>query len=214
MKTYISKNQTVKQGSVTTDELVVDGQLIVTGTLNAKVIRGRGSVQAHDITAGEIRIRSVTAEETLTADTVRADRVYAEYGKIGKSLYARICIVVTHLKGGLVASPLLGCKETDIEECVVLPQRKYSWPGFRWSTFWRRLGLRLRSDRQKKKQRRKQRRHNAKSQVAELKKLLAAQQERLDVLEKNIHALEEEQSYRQASPEPVGEVIHLPAAAA
>lgn len=210
MKTYISKNQSVKQGSLVTDELVVDGQLIVTGALNAKVIRGRGSIQARDITAGEISIRSVTAEETLTADTVLADRVYAEYGNIGKRMYTRICSVVTHLKGVLVVSPLLGCRETDIEECVVLPQRQYSWLRFRWSTFW----LRRHSNRQSKKQQRKQRRKNTKKQIAELENLLAAQLERVGALEKAVRALQEEQRVSPVQPEPAVDVIRLPTVAA
>ena len=36
MKMYISKNQVVKQGNVTTDKLVVHGQLIVAGKVKAR----------------------------------------------------------------------------------------------------------------------------------------------------------------------------------
>ena len=112
MKMYISKNQVVKQGNVTTDKLVVHGQLIVAGKVKAQTVKGRGSIQARDIVAEKIKVKNLSAE-SLTALYVEADRIDAEHAKIKGHIYGRICLLVHHLKSRIAASPLLGCDKVE-----------------------------------------------------------------------------------------------------
>ena len=132
MKMYISKNQVVKQGNVTTDKLVVHGQLIVADKVKAQMVKGRGSIQARDIVAEKIKVKNLSAE-SLTALYVEADRIDAEHAKIKGHIYGRICLLVHHLKSRIAASPLLGCDKVEADECLVLPVRRYFWPRFRFS---------------------------------------------------------------------------------
>ena len=140
MKMYISKKQVIKQTNVITDELIVHGQLIVAGTIKAKKIKGHGSVQAQNITAQTILVKNLTADN-LSAEQVEAERIDAEYADVKDHVYARICLLVRHLKAHIAASPMLGCDEVDADACIVLPTHQYSWPGFKIYVWFRRIFL-------------------------------------------------------------------------
>lgn len=195
MKMYISKNQVVKQGNVTTDKLVVHGQLIVAGKVKAQTVKGRGSIQARDIVAEKIKVKNLSAE-SLTALYVEADRIDAEHAKIKGYIYGRICLLVHHLKSRIAASPLLGCDKVEADECLVLPVRRYFWPRFRFSVLVHRILLKLHSGVRTKKKTERQQKAADDLRFAEYDAQLAQMMQLIEQQKKVIEEL------RQAAPQP------------
>lgn len=142
---YVPRNQTTRLENLRAEKLIVDGSLIVSGKLCAGICRGKGSVQAGDMDADTLRLSSVTCDGNLTARKITAQRVYAESIHVTKRIWCLVSLIAKFVVAPSVATPLLGCENGDIQECVIIPQRKYSSRRFRRAVRWHRFWLRLRT---------------------------------------------------------------------
>ena len=128
---YVPYGQTVRFETLRVDKLIVDGNLIVEGKISAVICRGKGSVQVGDMEVDKLRLSSVTCEGRLKAREVISRRVYAESVHISKRIWCLISLVAKYLVAPCVATPLLGCENGDLQDCVIVPQRDYSLRRFR-----------------------------------------------------------------------------------
>ena len=128
---YVPYGQTVRFETLRVDKLIVDGSLIVKGKISAVICRGKGSVQVGDMEVDKLRLSSVTCEGRLKAREVISRRVYAESVHISKRIWCLISLVAKYLVAPCVATPLLGCENGDLQDCVIVPQRDYSLRRFR-----------------------------------------------------------------------------------
>lgn len=142
---YVPRGQTTRLENLYAEKLIVDGSLIVSGKLCAGICRGNGSVQAADMEADTLRLSSVTCDGSLTAREITAQRVYAESVHVTKHIWCLVSLIAKFVVAPSVATPLLGCENGDIQECVIIPQRKYSSRRFRRAVRWHRFWLRLRT---------------------------------------------------------------------
>lgn len=142
---YVPRNQTTRLENLRAEKLIVDGSLIISGKLCAGICRGKGSVQAGDMEADTLRLSSVTCDGSLTAREITAQRVYAESVHVTKRIWCLVSLIAKFVVTPSVATPLLGCENGDIQECVIVPQRKYSSRCFRRAVRWHRFWLRLRT---------------------------------------------------------------------
>ncbi|MFR4875345.1 MAG: hypothetical protein ACLUBZ_00280 [Ruthenibacterium lactatiformans] len=140
---YVPHGQTTRLENLYTDKLIVDGTLIVAKKLCAGACRGKGSVQAGDMEMDTLRLSSVTCDGSLTAREITAQRVYAESVHASKRIWCLVSLIAKFVVAPSVATPLLGCENGDIQDCVIIPQRNYSPRRFRRAVRWHRFWMRL-----------------------------------------------------------------------
>jgi len=133
---YVPYGQTVHVESLRVDKLIVDGSLIVEGKISAVICRGKGSAQVGDMEVDKLHLSSVTCEGSLKAREVISRRVYAESIHISKRIWCLISLVAKYLVAPYAATPLLGCENGDLQDCVIVPQRDYSLRRFRRTVCW------------------------------------------------------------------------------
>ena len=124
MKTvYIPKGMEVSHMSLTTEHLVVDGSLTITGELSAKTIGGRGFVEAGIVSADGIRV------DDLTAVSVICQRLCAKRAEASQIFASERIDVTCFLGADRVTTPRLAAALSDIDEVtadetVHLPPKK------------------------------------------------------------------------------------------
>ncbi len=111
MKTvYIPQGAEVSHMNLTTEHLVVDGSLTITGSLKAKTIGGRGFMEAGAVSADGIRMDDLKAVgvtcRRLTAKRVEASQIFASE-RIDVSCF---------LGADRVVTPKLAVSLSDIDE--------------------------------------------------------------------------------------------------
>lgn len=185
---YVPYGQTVRFETLRVDKLIVDGNLIVEGKISAVICRGKGSVQVGDMEVDKLRLSSVTCEGRLKAREVISRRVYAESVHISKRIWCLISLVAKYLVAPCVATPLLGCENGDLQDCVIVPQRDYSLRRFRRTVCWHRFLSHIRA----RGKRLEKQRHTKKAAIQETDaRAIEKQTEQTDeVLDQLIHKME------------------------
>ena len=185
---YVPYGQTVRFETLRVDKLIVDGSLIVEGKISAVICRGKGSVQVGDMEVDKLRLSSVTCEGRLKAREVISRRVYAESIHISKRIWCLISLVAKYLVAPCVATPLLGCENGDLQDCVIVPQRDYSLRRFRRTVCWHRFLSHIRA----RGKRLEKQRHTKKAAIQETDaRAIEKQTEQTDeVLDQLIHKME------------------------
>ena len=143
--TYIPKGMEVSHMSLTTEHLVVDGSLTITGTLKAKTISGRGFVEAGAVSAGGIRV------DDLKAVSVTCKRLCAKRAEASQIFASEGIDVSCFLGADRVVTPKLTVALSDIDEVTVdetvhLPPKKRSLLRFWLASALRSLLIRLTAD--------------------------------------------------------------------
>ena len=143
MKTvYIPKGMEVSHMSLTTEHLVVDGSLTITGELSAKTIGGRGFVEAGIVSADGIRVDDLTAVsvicQRLCAKRAEASQIFASEG-VDVSCFLGAERVVTPR----LAVALSDIDEVTADEIINLPPKKRSllrfWLASALRSWWMRF---------------------------------------------------------------------------
>lgn len=185
---YVPYGQTVHVESLRVDKLIVDGSLIVEGKISAVICRGKGSAQVGDMEVDKLHLSSVTCEGSLKAREVISRRVYAESIHISKRIWCLISLVAKYLVAAYAATPLLGCENGDLQDCVIVPQRDYSLRRFRRTVCWHHFLSHVRA---RGKHLEKQR-HTKKASIQETDaRAIEKQTEQTDeVLDQLIHKME------------------------
>lgn len=182
---YVPYGQTVRFETLRVDKLIVDGNLIVEGKISAVICRGKGSVQVGDMEVDKLRLSSVTCEGRLKAREVISRRVYAESVHISKRIWCLISLVAKYLVAPCVATPLLGCENGDLQDCVIVPQRDYSLRRFRRTVCWHRFLSHVRA----REKRLERQRHTKKAAIQETD-ARAIEKQADEVLDQLIHKME------------------------
>ena len=143
MKTvYIPKGMEVSHMSLTTEHLVVDGSLTITGELSAKTIGGRGFVEARIVSADGIRVDDLTAVsvicQRLCAKRAEASQIFASEG-VDVSCFLGAERVVTPR----LAVALSDIDEVTADETIHLPPKKRGLLRFWLASALRSLWVRL-----------------------------------------------------------------------
>lgn len=124
MKTvYIPQGTDVSHMELTTEHLVVDGSLTVTGDLKAKTIGGRGFVEAGAVSADGIRM------DDLKAVSVTCKRLCAKRAEASQIFASEGVDVSCFLGADRVVTPRLAVALSDIDEVTAdesihLPPKK------------------------------------------------------------------------------------------
>lgn len=124
MKTvYIPAGAEVSHMNLTTEHLVVDGSLTITGSLKAKTIGGRGFVEAGSVSADGIRV------DDLKAVGVTCRRLTAKRAEASQIFASERIDVTCFLGADRVVTPKLAVALSDIDEVtadetVHLPPKK------------------------------------------------------------------------------------------
>mgnify|MGYP000010762514 CR=1 FL=1 len=185
---YVPYGQTVRFEALRVDKLIEDGSRIVEGKISAVICRGKGSVQAGDMEVDKLRLSSVTCEGSLKAREVISRRVYAESVHISKRIWCLISLVAKYLVAPYAATPLLGCENGNLQDCVIVPQRDYSLRRFRRTVFRHRFLSYIRA---KGKRFEKQRRTKKEAIQETNPRTVEKQTEQTDeVLDQLIHKME------------------------
>ncbi len=143
MKTvYIPKGMEVSHMSLTTEHLVVDGSLTVTGDLKAKTIGGRGFVEAGGVSADGIRV------DDLKAVSVTCKRLCAKRAEASQIFASESVDVSCFLGADRVVTPRLTVTLSDIDEVTAdetihLPPKKRGLLRFWLASALRSLWVRL-----------------------------------------------------------------------
>lgn len=140
--TYIPKGMEVSHMSLTTEHLVVDGSLTITGTLKAKTIGGRGFVEAGAVSAGGIRV------DDLKAVSVTCKRLCAKRAEASQIFASEGVDVSCFLGADRVVTPKLTVALSDIDEATAdetihLPPKKRGLLRFCLASALRALWVRL-----------------------------------------------------------------------
>jgi len=143
MKTvYIPMGADVSHMNFTTEHLVVDGSLTITGELSAKTIGGRGFVEAGIVPADGIRVDDLTAVsvicQRLCAKRAEASQIFASEG-VDVSCFLGADRVVTPR----LAVALSDIDEVTADETIHLPPKKRGLLRFWLASALRSLWVRL-----------------------------------------------------------------------
>lgn len=129
MKTmYIPKGTVMRYESINTDTLIVKGQLIVKGIIQAKRISGSGVIEAHKIIAHTI-IADVIDVEHIFAKKVVANKVFCISSKVSFGVLAKDYIEAYNVETPKITITLSKIERIEANEIIRLVPKKRNFLG-------------------------------------------------------------------------------------
>ena len=139
---YIPKGKTLNYESLTCQDIVNDGTLIVEGRIHARHISGQGVVNA-----GAISCRSLSASDInaayITTGKLAAERVCASEVKVSGAAVVSCCLEAAYVTTPKLTVALCEIGEMDVKDVVNLTDKRRSILGAILAGFLRRLWLSL-----------------------------------------------------------------------
>ena len=127
MKTriFIYPGITERYDNVFTDEVIVKGRLIVSGTIRAKNIYGDGIIEARRINAGSVVANTVDAEH-IVARQIIANKITCLYAIVSAGIIANDYIEARSVKTARLIASQSSIDVTEASEIIRLkPKRKF-----------------------------------------------------------------------------------------
>lgn len=124
-KTFIPQGTTEKHENIFTDELVVNGRLIVTGVIRAKKIYGNGMIEAQRINANTI-VADTLDTDHICAKKVIANKIFCLTATVSVGIIAKDYIEAQNVKTSRLTATLSQIDKTEANEIIRLtPKRNF-----------------------------------------------------------------------------------------
>lgn len=139
---YIPKGKTLRYESLSCQDIVNDGTLIVENKIRARHISGQGVVSA-----GAVSCRSLAASDIsaayITTGKLAAERVCASEVKVSGAAVVSCCLEAAYVVAPKLTVALSEIGEMDVKDVVNLTDKRRSIFGAMLAGFFRRLWLSL-----------------------------------------------------------------------
>lgn len=122
---YIPRGEIVSYENLTTERLVVEGCLRVSGDLKAKTISGGGFIEAGRVSAGDIRADDLECASVACARLI-AKRVETSELFASESAAVSCLLSADYVKAGRLFVGLSDIDEVEADEIINLRQKKRS----------------------------------------------------------------------------------------